>query len=151
MITTSKILRALCTVSLTVAFIARTGAAAAPFVPNPVAVFLGNEAVTTNGVNMTRYKFDVFNKEQFPAEMFSPAPTLPPCGSNNNASRTWVDLYDQNGKRLSGFCVLGKPEDLNGIWFALGSDVIPPSWIYIELTDRQTNTKYKSNLVDTCL
>ena len=26
---------------------------------------------------------------------------------------------------------------------------IPPSWVYIELNDRQTNTKYKSNLADT--
>jgi len=27
--------------------------------------------------------------------------------------------------------------------------VVPPSWVYIELNDRQTNTKYKSNLAET--
>jgi len=26
---------------------------------------------------------------------------------------------------------------------------VPPSYVYIEMNDRQTNTKYKSNLADT--
>jgi hypothetical protein len=52
---------------------------------------------------------------------------------------------------LNGFCALGKPGDLNGIWFALPDDTVPPSYIYIEMNDRQTNTKYKSNLADTTL
>ena len=43
------------------------------------------------------------------------------------------------------------PDDLSKLWFALGEDIIPPSWVYIELNDRQTNTKYKSNLADTTL
>jgi len=73
------------------------------------------------------------------------------CGANTNSSRTWVDFFDQTGKRLYGFCALGKPADLDGIWFALEEGVIPPSWIYIEINDRQTNTKYKSNLADTTL
>jgi hypothetical protein len=83
--------------------------------------------------------------------MFSAAPALPPCGANTNASRSWVDLYDQRGKRLNGFCALGKNSDLNIIWFGLPVDEIPPSWIYIEVTDRQTNTKYKSNLAETTM
>jgi len=41
--------------------------------------------------------------------------------------------------------------DLNGIWFGLETDIIPPSYIYIELNDRKTNTKYKSNLAETTL
>ena len=89
------------------------------------------------------------NKDAYPADLFAPAPALPPCGMNRKSSRTWVDIFDQRGKRLYGFCALGKPADLNGIWFAMEADVIPPSWIYIEMNDRQTNTKYKSNLADT--
>ena len=85
------------------------------------------------------------------AEMFAQAPKLPPCGTNTKASRTWVDIFDQRGKRLNGFCALGKPADLGSIWFSLPEDGIPPSWIYIELTDRQTNTKYKSNLAETSM
>ncbi len=85
----------------------------------------------------------------YPAALFAAAPGLPPCGTNTNSSRTWVDIFNQGGTRIYGFCALGKPEDLGEIWFALEEGVIPPSWIYIELNDRQANTKYKSNLADT--
>ena len=125
------------------------GLAAAPVLPNPVLDFRGTEFVQMNGKQFTRYHFDVVNKEEYPNEMFAPSPDLPPCGANTKAARTWVDLYDQKGKRLNGFCALGKSADLNNIWFALETDVIPPSYIYIELNDRKTNTKYKSNLADT--
>jgi len=112
---------------------------------------MGAEYLTIKGVNIVRYKFDVLNKSDYPADMFAASPNLPPCGVNTKASRTWVDIYDQTGKRLNGFCALGKPGDLNGIWFALPDDTVPPSYIYIEMNDRQTNTKYKSNLADTTL
>jgi hypothetical protein len=124
---------------------------AAPVLPNPVLWFLGQEYVDIGGKQMTRYRFDVANKEAFPADMFAAAPTLPPCGTNKNASRTWVDIYDQSGKRLQGFCALGKPDDLSQIWFALEREEVPPSWVYIEFNDRKTNTKYKSNLAETTL
>jgi len=122
-----------------------------PALPNPVLYLVGAESFTTNGTDWLRYRFDVLNKDSYPADMFAASPQLPPCGTNTKASRTWVDFYDQSGKRLYGFCALGKPADLNGIWFALPAETIPPSWIYIELTDRQTGTKYKSNLADTTL
>jgi hypothetical protein len=124
-------------------------AASAPALPNPVLYLIGSEFFQNNGKTFVRYKYDVFNKDAYPADMFAAAPNLPPCGKNTKASRTWVDLFDQNGKRLYGFCALSKPADLNQIYFALEDGVIPPSWIYIEMTDRQTNTKYKSNLADT--
>ena len=125
--------------------------ASAPALPNPVLYLTGLEMVQTGGKQFIRYKYDVFNKDQYPAAMFAAAPNLPPCGNNTKASRTWVDFYDQSGKRLNGFCALSKPADLNAIWFALEDGVIPPSWVYIELNDRQTNTKYKSNLAETAL
>jgi hypothetical protein len=28
---------------------------------------------------------------------------------------------------------------------------VPPSWVYIEMKDRKTNTKYKSNLAETTM
>ena len=130
---------------------ATQSSAAAPVLPNPILYFLGAEYVELNGKQITRYRFDVANKDQYPDDMFAASPALPPCGKNTKAARTWVDLYDQSGKRLNGFCALGKSADLNGIWFGLETDVIPPSYIYIELNDRKTNTKYKSNLADTTL
>ena len=136
----------LCTVFLT-----SFNTASKSALPNPILYFMGAEYLTIKGVNMVRYKFDVLNKADYPADMFAASPNLPPCGVNTKASRTWVDIYDQTGKRLSGFCALAKPGDLNGIWFALSDDTVPPSYVYIEMNDRQTNTKYKSNLADTTL
>lgn len=120
-------------------------------IPNPVLVLLGQAPYTASGKQFIRYNYFVENSADFPAALFAAAPNLPPCGQNTKAARTWVDLYDSTGKRLQGFCALSKPGDLNTIWFALEQGVIPPSYIYIELNDRQTNTKYKSNLADTTL
>ena len=131
------------------ALLATQTVVSAPPLPNPVLYLMGTELFSTSGKQYIRYKYDVFNKADYPAAMFAAAPSLPPCGNNTKASRTWVDIYDQRGKRLYGFCALGKPDDLSGIWFALEEGVVPPSWIYIEMTDRQTNTKYKSNLAET--
>ena len=121
-------------------------ALAAP--PNPIIYMAGDEYYTTGGKNWVRHRYDVFNKDQFPAEMFAAAPALPPCGLNANSARSWVDFFDQTGKRLYGFCALGSPSNLGSIWFATEEGTIPPSWVYIEITDRQTNTKYRSNLAD---
>jgi hypothetical protein len=117
--------------------------------PNPVLYFMGAEPYTANGKDWTRYKLAVDNFTAYPNTLFAAAPTLPPCGTNTKSSRSWVDIFDSRGKRLYGFCALGKASDLNGIWFALERDVIPPSYVYIEINDRKTNTKYKSNLSDT--
>jgi len=130
-------------------FSATRPTASAPPVPNPVLYLLRTDVFQQGGKAYVRYYFDVLNKDQYPAAMFAAAPDLPPCGKNTKASRTWIDFFDQGGKRLYGFCALAKPADLNGIYFALEENVVPPSWVYIEMTDRQTNTKYKSNLADT--
>lgn len=135
--------------SLIVTSVAVPVAVSAPPTPNPVMYFTGFEPFQAGGKQWIRYKYDVFNKAEYPAAMFAAAPALPPCGTNTKSSRTWIDIFDQSGRRLYGFCAFSKPADLGGIWFALEEGVIPPSWIYIELNDRQTNTKYKSNLAET--
>ena len=119
--------------------------------PNPVLYFLGQEAYTSNSLHFIRYRYGVLNASAYPDTMFAAAPALPPCGANTNSSRTWVDVFDMRGKRLYGFCALGKSDNLNTIWFALPETEVPPSWIYIELNDRQNGTKYKSNLAETTL
>jgi hypothetical protein len=136
---------------LLLVLLANAGVASAPPTPNPILYMTGTELYQAGGKQWIRYKYDVLNKADYPAAMFAAAPALPPCGTNTKASRTWVDVYDQRGKRLYGFCALSKPADLGSIWFALEDNVIPPSYIYIEINDRQTNTIYKSNLADTTL
>ena len=137
-------------VTLILVFAMHSSAAAPVMFPNPVLYLLGQEYFTSNGKNYTRYRFDVLNKAQYPDDLFAQAPNLPPCGTKT-AARTWVDFYDQSNHRLQGFCNLGKASDLGTIYFAMESDKVPPSWVYIELNDRKTNTKYKSNLADTTL
>lgn len=119
--------------------------------PNPVLYIVGQEPFEASGKQWIRYKYNVDNSAVYPDALFAAAPALPPCGTNTSAARTWVDIFDQRGKRLNGFCALGSSKNLNGIWFALEADEIPPSWIYIEMNDRETSTKYKSNLADTVL
>ena len=119
--------------------------------PNPILYLTHMEPYTINGTTFMRYNYDVFNKDQYPAAMFTAAPALPPCGSNHNSSRSWVDFFDQAGHRLYGFCALGTPNNLGSIWFALPVDQVPPSYVYIKIIDRQTNTTYTSNLADTVM
>ena len=119
--------------------------------PNPILYLTSTEFYTANGTTFVRYRYDVLNKDQYPAEMFAAAPALPPCGQNANSSRSWVDFFDSRGTRLYGFCALGDPGNLGSIWFAKEEGTLPPSYVYIEITDRQTNTKYRSNLADTVM
>ena len=135
---------------LTLAIVAGTTLSRAQnTLPNPVLYMTGTEYYTAGGKNWVRHRYDVLNKDQYPAAMFAAAPTLPPCGTNTNSSRSWVDFFDSRGKRLYGFCALGDPANLGKIWFATEEGTVPPSYVYIEINDRQTNKKYKSNLADT--
>jgi hypothetical protein len=122
---------------------------APPPLPNPVLNFLRPEFYQANGKQWTRYRYNVENLADYPNELFAPAPDLPPCGTNTKSSRTWVDIYDSTGKRLYGFCALADHDGLGQLWFGMETDIVPPSWVYIELTDRKTGTKYKSNLAET--
>lgn len=132
--------------------IGSTSASAFQPIPNPVLYLTGVQVYQAGGQNFVRYSYDVFNKDAYPAAMFAAAPSLPPCGSNTNSSRTWVDFYNgRTNQRLYGFCALGNPSNLGSIWFSTPENEVPPSYVYIELNDRQTNTKYRSNLADTVM
>jgi hypothetical protein len=135
---------------LTFAVIAATTAAQAQ--PNPILYLTGTEYYTTPAGSFVRYRYDVFNKAEYPAAMFSPAPGLPPCGTNANSARSWVDFFNgRTNQRIYGFCALNSPNSLGSIWFAMPEGTIPPSYVYIVIRDRQTNTNYRSNLADTTL
>ena len=138
-------------VALVVSMLAGTQTGSGAAVPNPVLYLTGTEPYTNGAKVFIRYRYDVLNKNAYPTAMFAAAPKLPACGANTKASRTWVDVFDGSGKRLNRFCAFGNPSDLGQIWFALEEGMIPPSTVFIVLTDRQTKAKYKSNLADTTL
>jgi hypothetical protein len=135
---------------MTVVTFAGLSTAQAPLA-KPVLVLKGQEPVDVRGKQFIRYNYFVANADAYPDTLFAASPNLPPCGANTKAARTWVSFFDKGGKQLNAFCALGGHNDLNGIWFALDPDVIPPSYVHIELNDRQTNTKVTSNDADTTL
>lgn len=148
---TMRLLMLSCFVSIMMGSAIVSVGQATPRIPNPVLYFMGQEPYQASGKSYIRYTYAVFNPESFPDALFAAAANLPPCGVNTRASRTWVDVYDQRGKRLYGFCAFGSNRDLGKIWFALEEGEIPPSYVYIELNDRQAQIKYKSNLADTTM
>ncbi|MGE5757896.1 MAG: cadherin repeat domain-containing protein, partial [Sideroxydans sp.] len=119
-------------------------------IPNPVLVY-DHKSTGVDGLGNTVdwYHFTVSNWNAYPAAMFAARPDLPPCGLNTSASRTWVDFYrTADNSRIYGFCALGAPADLNGIWIGMvPAGTPPPTSVYITLTDRGTGIVYTSNPV----
>jgi hypothetical protein len=115
-------------------------------------VFDGREDYESKGERLTRYSFSVLDLSAsdtgFPSEPLTVSPALP-CGPNSNSSRTEVDIYDQYGNLLNRLCDVINGDLTDQLWFNLEKDRTPPSWVFFELTDRQTNTVYRSNLVET--
>ena len=86
---------------------------------------------------------------RFPMACSKPAPHLPACGLNDNASRTWVDFHEADGSLIYGFCGLSDSDDLDGIWFATPRGEVPPHEVFVTLTDREDGVVYSSNTVAT--
>jgi hypothetical protein len=91
-----------------------------------------------------RYRIAVTNYAAFRRELFVPAPGLPPCGPNYRSARTWVDIYRVPRGRLHGFCDLTGPQQLQQLWFALPVGSQPPATVVVLISDRQSNTHYRS-------
>lgn len=123
--------------------VAHLGSRCYPDLPNPVIQATGSEP---GGPGSTRYFFRVTNWYSYPDEMFEPAPDLPPCGDNENASRTWLDIFNAvTHERVYGFCGLGAAQNLHeGLWVSFPTGETPPP-VYITLTDRRCDTVYTSN------
>lgn len=126
---------------------AQAPAKARAHIPRPRLAYAGTELYSTASGAWRRYRLSVANRAAFPAALFTPSPGLPPCGTNANSARSWIDIYDGDGTRLYGFCAIDKPADLEKLWFAVRSDATPPASVYIELLDRLTGERYRSNKV----
>ena len=120
-----------------------------PDLPAPELIVVGTEDYEADGFDWTRYLMNVKNNNNYPNELFSSAPNLPPCGLNNNSSRTWVEIYARNDNYIYGFCALESSKDLNSIWFSVKKGTSPPDSIYITLNDRFCKNIYISNFTST--
>jgi len=116
--------------------------------PTPQLVFAGTEDYEANGQQWTKYKLALLNRSAYESELFTAAPDLPPCGTNQNSARTWVDIFNRQGrKRIYGFCAFKGPAELGHLWFAIEKGTAPPESVYVTITDRRTNTKVVSNVL----
>ena len=123
-----------------------------PVLPNPLVEFTGKENYQANGQNWTRSKLAVKNHAAYPNAMFAAAPFLPPCGTNTNSSRTWVNIYHYVALKMPpqyiyGFCAFSTSDELVNLWFASPAGRSPPSPVVVVLEDRQTKKNYVSNTV----
>jgi hypothetical protein len=117
--------------------------------PLPNLAMTGTEDYSTASGDFTRYKLAVVNRADYPAALFQPAPDLPPCGSNTNSARAWVNIYDQNNNYIYGFCALSSPADLGNLWFAVPMGDAAPNKVYVIIEDRRCGITYRSNQVST--
>ncbi len=117
--------------------------------PPPLATLHQVETYVVGSTTYERFRFHVENDAEYPQELFDPAPNLPPCGANTNASRTWVNLRNAaDDSYLYGFCGLGSSAMLDFVWFARPQGTAPAA-VYLELVDRATGRVYRSNRVST--
>jgi hypothetical protein len=115
---------------------------------NPQLAMRSTELKKVGATYFGYFNLKVTNYSEFSADLFTPAPNLPPCGANANSARTWVNIYNGATRAyIYGFCALSKPSDLQSIWFGLAWGSPIPTSIYIELNDRLTGTIYRSNLL----
>jgi hypothetical protein len=117
-----------------------------PLLATPEIEIQQGEIFDSNGELWIRYTVRVKNLEAYTDDLFAPSPDLPPCGLNTNASRTWVEIYDQNNQRIYGFCALGRAASLQSLWFAVPAHA-RPTGVSIELHDRRQQTLARSPVV----
>jgi hypothetical protein len=116
-------------------------------IPDPVLEFLGTEDyIDAYGNDYTRYDLSISNWQLYPEELFVQSYAYP-CGDNPYASRTLVYIYDQDDNGLYGFCGLESPYEMTGIWFGLPQGTLPPSGVYVRMTDQHTGAVYFSNVL----
>ncbi|MGB3943751.1 MAG: hypothetical protein WBK88_03035, partial [Methanothrix sp.] len=115
--------------------------------PVPKLELVGTEEYEVGEEIFTRYRLSVANWESYPPELFEPSPDLPPCGLNAESSRTWIDIFNQDGVRIYGFCALAASEELADLWFAVKLGESPPDLIYVVMTDRCCDISASSNEV----
>lgn len=112
-------------------------------IPKPVLIFKGS---MRNASGITQYNFAVSNYSAYSGEFFKPAPDLPPCGVNHDASRMWVEIFDNDQKHISGFCAMKASAELQKLWFAVPVGKQAPEWIRVVLRDRRTGQTTEDRL-----
>lgn len=82
------------------------------------------------------YEVSVENHAEYDDDLFIATSVLPPCGKTTNASRTWVNIYNEVDLRLYGHCVIKTNSELASLKFILPANKPQPKEIFIDFVDR---------------
>lgn len=121
--------------------------ASAQDMPKPKLRFVSVTDTVNNGYKLKLYEIEVINREDFDNELFMPSPALPPCGKNTKASRTWVNIYNEKGARIYGYCAMNANSELASIKFMVEAGKPQPKKIFVDLVDRFEERIVRSNTV----
>jgi len=116
--------------------------------PKPELRFVRVEDHTTNGNRVRTYTIEITNSSEFSDELFAASPDLPPCGKNENSSRTWINIYGNGGKRIYGWCGIHSNSELSLLKFNVFADATPPTEFFVDFVDRRKGKIVESNKVD---
>jgi hypothetical protein len=122
-----------------------------PNLPSPDLIYTGRKEVYrgADGNVYNYYKLSIKNCASFPVELFTLSPELPPCGSNPNASRTWVNIYSsETDEYIYGYCGLTKPHDASELDLAIPFGYNDTIGVYVKYIDRKCELEYISNTID---
>jgi hypothetical protein len=113
-------------------------------IPLPVIVF---DRVETYG-GFDYYYLSVSNWADYPDALFWMTNYYGPCGLNETPARTWVDIYEDDGPQLYGYCALDSASGLQSFSYALPEGSTPLD-VRITIEDRACNLIAYSNVVST--
>ena len=128
------------------------GCEAAPVAPEPGLVepilrFLEMAPLPGSDGEYLFYSLQVENWSDYSDELFMERPDLPPCGLNDSASRTWLEIFDGLGVRRYGYCGIARSVELQGFGFSVLATQEQPIAAFIELWDRELGVRVRSNQV----
>lgn len=109
--------------------------------PPPAVEYLGYRLAN----NLRIHYFEFSNFGEYAPELFSPAPELPPCGLNENAARTWLEIYLDEVRRY-GYCALTELAETIRLQVAVGSAEAIASVLGVELWDRATDRRIRTSV-----
>jgi hypothetical protein len=116
--------------------------------PKPRLGLIRTDDVTEKGLRLRMYTIEITNSSEFSDELFAASPDLPPCGTNANSSRTWINIYIDNGRRVYGWCAIHSNGELSSLKFNIPADDPQPSKFYVEFVDRREGKVIKSNKIE---
>ena len=115
--------------------------------PKPELRYVRSDEVTISGGRFRVYTIEITNRSEISDEFFAVSPDLPPCGSNTNASRTWINIYIDGSKRIYGYCAIRSNAELSSLKFSVPADSPQPTEIFVDFVDRREGRQVKSNKV----